>query len=129
MKKMLKNLRFILFLFIIFFALQNINAQNYPYTTHNYNFIRYDKNKIDFPGDSSQFENLFSKLDKVITTGEGKINIIHIGGSHIQAGRYTEVVRKKMQTFFPGLNGGRGLLFPFIYRKLGNLPKCRKKTM
>ncbi|MCF6365086.1 MAG: GDSL-type esterase/lipase family protein [Bacteroidales bacterium] len=107
-------------LYFIFGFIFSVNAQDYSYKS--YNFIRYDKNKIDFPGDSSQFGNLFSKLDKVIKTGEGKINVIHIGGSHIQAGRYTEVVRKKMQTFFPGLNGGRGLLFPFRMAKT-NGPK------
>ncbi len=111
------KLKTILLLSLTFNFSSIVTAQDYPYTTHKYNFIRYDKNKIDFPGDSSQFENLFSKLDRVIKTGEGKINIIHIGGSHIQAGRYTEVVRKKMQTFFPGLNGGRGLLFPYKMAK------------
>jgi len=97
-------------------------SQEYPYAERKYNFIRYDKNRIDFPGDSSQFEHLFYKLDKVIKTGEGKINIIHIGGSHIQAGIYSGVVRKRMQTFFPGLNGGRGLLFPYRMSKT-NSPK------
>ena len=111
------KLKSVLLLSLIFSLPTIINAQDYPFTIHNYKFIRYDKNTIDFPGDSSQFENLFSKLDRVIKTGEGKINIIHIGGSHIQAGRYTEVVRKKMQTFFPGLNGGRGLLFPYKMAK------------
>jgi lysophospholipase L1-like esterase len=99
------------------FIFSNLLSQDYPYAERKYNFIRYDKNKIDFPGDSSQFENLFYKLDQVIKTGEGKINIIHIGGSHIQAGSYTGVVRKKMQTFFPGLNGGRGLVFPYRMSK------------
>jgi lysophospholipase L1-like esterase len=95
-------------------------SQDYPYVEHNYNFIRYDKNKIIFPGDSADFENLFKKFDQVITSGEGKINIVHIGGSHIQAGYYSGVVRKKMQTFFPGLNGGRGLIFPYQMSKTNN---------
>ena len=124
MKKSLFLISFLLYSILYFFE---ANAQDYPYTSHNYNFIRYDKNKIDFPGDSSQFENLFYKLDKVIKTGEGKINIIHIGGSHIQAGIYSGVVRKKMQTFFPGLNGGRGMIFPYKMSKTNN-PKNYKIT-
>ncbi len=113
----------------IFFVLMYANtfSQDYPYPEQKYNFIRYDKNDINFPGDSSEFEHLFTKLDRVIKTGEGKINIVHIGGSHVQAGIYSGVVRKKMQTFFPGLNGGRGLIFPYPMSKTNN-PKNFKIT-
>ncbi len=101
-----------LLIVLISFSIK-LNAQNEDFSNYGYDFIRTDKNKIEFPADSSNFENLFFKLDRLIKTGEGKINIVHIGGSHIQSGFYTSVVRKKMQTFFPGLNAGRGLLFPF----------------
>ncbi len=91
-------------------------AQNdYPYTEHNntYRYIREDKNRIVFPGDSSSFEQFYSKLDSLILFGEKKIRILHFGGSHIQAGIYSGQCRKKLQNLFPGLNGGRGLVFPF----------------
>lgn len=39
-----------------------------------------------------------------------KVNIVHIGDSHIQADLMTNVVRKKLQAAFG--NGGRGLIFP-----------------
>jgi len=39
-----------------------------------------------------------------------KINIVHIGDSHIQADLMTNVVREKLQATFG--NGGRGLIFP-----------------
>ncbi|NPA68226.1 MAG: hypothetical protein GXO50_06415 [Chlorobi bacterium] len=92
----------------------NIKAQNdYPYSKFNFNYIRTDKNKILFPGDSTDFNNLIKKINTTILTGEGKIQIIHFGGSHIQAGIYSGIVRKKLQQFFPGLTGGRGMIFPY----------------
>lgn len=107
----------LLFIQILFFLTINISltfAQNaYPYSTYKQNYIRTDKNRITFPANSSNFENLFSKLDTLILKGEGKIRIIHFGGSHIQAGIYSGEARKKMQNFFPGLNGGRGMIFPY----------------
>jgi len=117
----MSRLKFWLIPIIVLFLSASLFAQDYyPYADRNYGFIRYEKNIISFPGDSGDFENLYNKLDKVIKTGEGKINIVHIGGSHIQAGYYSGVVRKKMQTFFPGLNGGRGLIFPYQMAKTNN---------
>ncbi|MCF6183265.1 MAG: GDSL-type esterase/lipase family protein [Bacteroidales bacterium] len=101
------------FIILIIFS-RNLSAQDYPYTEYSdYRYIRYDKNKIIFPGDSSDFEKFNKKLDNLILKGEGKINIIHFGGSHIQAGIYSGVTRKKLQNFYPGLNGGRGFIFPY----------------
>lgn len=59
----------------------------------------------------------FNKLDTLILKGEEKIHIIHFGGSHIQAGIYSGECRKKLQTFYPGLNGGRGMVFPYAMSK------------
>jgi len=108
-------IHFIFFSFLLFLKSETTYSQNdYPYTEYSdYHYIRYDKNKIIFPGDSSDFQNLFSKLDTLILKGEKKINIVHFGGSHIQAGIYSGICRKKMQNFYPGLNGGRGMIFPY----------------
>ncbi|NOZ35945.1 MAG: hypothetical protein GXO80_11680 [Chlorobi bacterium] len=107
----MQKIRLIIFLTIFS---QNLFAQDYPYTEYPYyHYIRYDKNKIYFPGDSLAFDNFNNKLDTLILKGEGKINIVHFGGSHIQAGIYSGVARKKLQNFFPGLNGGRGMIFPY----------------
>lgn len=51
---------------------------------------------------------------KLANLGSGnsnqKVNIVHIGDSHIQADLMTNVVREKLQAAFG--NGGRGLIFP-----------------
>ena len=109
-----QNLSLIQIIIFITINISILSAQNaYSYSTYKQTYIRTDKNKIIFPADSSNFENLFSKLDTLILKGEGKIRIIHFGGSHIQAGIYSGQARKMMQNFFPSLNGGRGMIFPY----------------
>ncbi len=103
----------ILSLLIYVFCFGILSAQDYPYAEFDFNYIRTDKNKILFPGDSSDFEKFNKKLDNLVIKGDGKIRIIHFGGSHIQAGIYSGVCRKKLQNLYPGLNGGRGTVFPY----------------
>ena len=104
----------LVFVVFVFFTANYLKAQNdYPLEISYYNFIHYDKNKIIFPGDSSDFEHLFQKIDTLILNGVGKVRIVHIGGSHIQADVYSGRMRERLQTFYPGLNGGRGSVFPY----------------
>jgi lysophospholipase L1-like esterase len=42
-----------------------------------------------------------------------KLNFYHIGGSHLQADIYTHEMRTNLQTNWRGLEGERGLIFPF----------------
>ncbi len=115
-------LKYTLLIFVLLIA-HKFKAQNdYPLQISYYNFIHYDKNIIKFPGDSTDFEHLFSKIDTLILDGKGKIRIVHIGGSHIQADIYSGRMRERLQTFYPGLNGGRGSVFPYRISKT-NTPK------
>lgn len=115
-------LKIVLFsLSLIVSSSSNIYAQSdFPLDINYYNFIHYDENKIAFPGDSSKFEQLFQKMDTLILNGKGKITIVHIGGSHIQADVYSGRMRERLQTFYPGMNGGRGSVFPFRISKTNN---------
>jgi len=104
----------------LFVALFQASAQDYPHEKTNYPFINYDKNKLEFYGDSSGFGKLFEKFDRTIFEGEGQIDIIHMGGSHIQAGIFSATMRKKIQTIQPGLNSYRGFLFPYQMARTNN---------
>ncbi len=109
-----KKLFFLLFLNTVLFIKIGFSQNDYPFTEHSeYRYIRFDKNNILFPGDTANFQKFFNKLDTLILKGEKKIQIVHFGGSHIQAGIYSGQCRKKLQTFYPGLNGGRGFIFPY----------------
>ena len=107
------DFNFVFLMVLAFFMPEYFYAQQVKIAEKSYGFIHEDKNQVDFPGDSSRFINLFGKLGKLVKEGEGQINIVHIGGSHIQADMYTHVVRRQMQLNFPGYSGGRGLVFPF----------------
>ncbi len=85
-----------------------------------YPFIKYEKNTIITPADSNYLEGLYDKFDQIINYGEGKINIIHIGGSHIQADIYTNQIRKRFQSLQYDMNGGRGMVFPYRIAKTNN---------
>jgi lysophospholipase L1-like esterase len=70
-------------------------------------------NCIEFRGDSVSFERFFDKMDSVLFFGEGNLRIVHIGGSHVQAGTLTRRLRNDLMSLRPALDGGRGLVFPF----------------
>ena len=84
-------------------------AETIPY----YNFINYPDNVLQFPGGRKNFDRFFAKLDTLTHYGEGKINILHIGGSHVQAGTLSNRLREDMFTLADGIKGERGFLFPF----------------
>ena len=46
-------------------------------------------------------------------TGQGNINIVHIGGSHVQAGTMSNTIRQRLMHNHPRLVSGRGMLFPY----------------
>lgn len=69
--------------------------------------------------------NIFSKLDTLLQTKSGQINIIHIGDSHIQAGFISNVVRNTLQNAFG--NAGYGFSFPYNLVKT-NGPRSIKYT-
>jgi hypothetical protein len=85
-----------------------------------YSVIKYNEDVIHFPGNDSAFTNLYLHINRLILGGEDKIQIVHMGGSHIQADIYTNILRERLQELSPGMNGGRGLIFPFRMAKTNN---------
>lgn len=78
-----------------------------------YPFIRYDENVLQFPGGHQQFDTLYQKLDSLLQGGRGHISIVHIGGSHVQAGYLSHQLRTDFATLADSVMTERGLLFPF----------------
>ena len=77
-------------------------------------FSHFDRNRLIYPGDSIAMERFFDKLDTLLFTGKGNVSIMHIGGSHVQAGVFSQTMRDNLLNLFPGLTAGRGLVFPFM---------------
>ncbi|MBL0742839.1 GDSL-type esterase/lipase family protein [Chryseolinea lacunae] len=77
-----------------------------------FTFRTYDlaDDSTNFIQNADYLEPFFEALVQLKTTGRGKINIIHLGDSHIQADFLTDVVRRNFQRDFG--NAGRGLIVP-----------------
>lgn len=85
-------------------------------------FARFDQNKITFNPDSSLLCNFFVKFDSVMKTGVGNVNILHIGGSHVQAGTFPHQIRRNLLTTYPEMIARRGMIFPYSVAKKCNNP-------
>lgn len=108
-------LAFLSALLFLFLSTGNSHAQDqsYLYQVNQYNFIRYDKNELHNFGSDAYSERLFGKLEKLFHTGEGRINVVHIGGSHIQAGTFSGRMRTRFQQLGGDMNAGWGFMFPY----------------
>lgn len=109
------GLRFSVFGLFFFFLLQNLSAQENPYLyqVNQYNFIRYDLNELHHFGNDKYSAGFNDKLEKLIRTGEGRINVVQIGGSHIQAGTFSGQIRSRLQLMNGEINAGWGFMFPY----------------
>lgn len=104
-------------LFILFFILNfsfSISAQTIDSTAYiQYKFINRSINKIE--NDSTSLSSFYEKLYQLEKTEKGRVNIIHMGDSHIQADNLSGTIRQKLQLKFG--NAGRGLIFPYRVAK------------
>ena len=64
--------------------------------------IRLGTNRLDFPGSRERFDSLINRLQH----SDEHLNILHIGGSHVQAGFFPQRLREHF-------DASRGLLFPW----------------
>lgn len=108
--------------FVVFALLYGpfLRAQDFPYVDVGYGFIRKDKNKLLNTENAVGFDIFYSKWAKLIRTGNEKIEVLHLGDSHIQADFLTGRIRNRMQQFFPGSEGARGLIFPYNLAETNN---------
>ncbi len=90
-------------------------AQNnsYLYRVNQHDFIRYDLNELHHFGSDKYSSRFYNKLEKMMQTGEGRINIVQIGGSHIQAGTFSGEIRTRLQQLNGEMNAGWGFMFPY----------------
>ena len=77
-------------------------------------YAHIERNALQFPGGASaDFDAFLRKLDTLVVTGRGDVRILHIGGSHVQGGTWTNTLRKNLMALRYGMDGGRGLVFPY----------------
>mgnify|MGYP002777126385 CR=1 FL=1 len=110
----------LVWLWTIFGGLWTVEVDAQQSLQAKYPFLQTDKNKIDFYGDSTKFNQFFERLDRVLLAGDGQVNVLHMGGSHVQGGVLTHTMRQQLQSLAPGLKGQRGLVFPYTLAKTNN---------
>ena len=101
-----------------------------------YPFIRYGDNTLQFPSGRADFDTLYHKMDSLLSTGKGKINILHIGGQPRTSRIPEPPVADELFHLrrFGNDRPGRGIPFPHpaderspklpyrFYRNMGKLP-------
>ena len=78
-----------------------------------------DSAHLFFPNGHGGFSVFYNKLGEQLKHQSNRINILHIGGSHVQAGVISDQLRQDLSTMHDSLSGyhcdkaDRGLVFPF----------------
>lgn len=83
-------------------------------------YIHLDHNMLTFPGVHIKPDMFFSKMKELMLFGSGKVHLLHIGGSHLQADIYSNRLRNHLANFLPHLMSSRGLIFPYSVAKTNN---------
>ena len=77
-----------------------------------YPFLKLEANELQFPAGQEKMSAFFDRLEELSFSGKGQLNVLHIGGSHVQAGTLSSAMRQGMQQLHPGIAGSRGFFFP-----------------
>ena len=109
------------YLLIIIVNLCNLYAGDFHVEIPEYKWINYQSNRIRIPGnDSTRINAFFQRFDSLSYHKAGKINIMHIGGSHVQADMFSNQVRRNLDRINGDLRPSRGYIFPFSVAKTNN---------
>jgi lysophospholipase L1-like esterase len=108
---------------ILFLILNFLFISGY-YTQENtalYPFIKQEYNHLYFSQDSSSFLRFYKKLARLKEEKNVRINIIHIGGSHVQGGTWSNAFVSDFQNEYK-TEGGGYFTFPYKIAKTNGQP-------
>lgn len=77
-----------------------------------YPFLDLSQNVIHHGTDSSNFNHFLTKLTELKEGRRNRVTFVHIGGSHVQAGFWSEALQDSLQRL-AGTSGGGKFLFPY----------------
>ena len=107
------NKRLLYLLIILCIPAFHATAQSNDKDAGQYKFINYKANTLHYDSTSPTMSRFFSKWQRLMKTHQGNLNIVHIGGSHVQAGSLPNTIRCNILADNPDLVGPRGLVFPY----------------
>ena len=76
--------------------------------------------ELQWPAGDTAFERVWRRLDTLVNEGRGALNIVHLGGSHVQAGMLTDAVRRGLHQMSPGVQGSVGWIYPYTLAGTNN---------
>lgn len=76
-------------------------------------FVRYELNRISHHENSTALHGTYQKLESLLFEGKGSLNIIHIGGSHVQAGTLPNRIKENLIAMGGNSRGDLGFFFPY----------------
>ena len=86
-------------------------------------FIRFNDDKLYWGKDSMKLVRFYQKWNDVIQNKRGNVHIMHIGGSHVQAGTMSNRIRRHVLAEYGGEPADRGLIFPYSAANVCNNPR------
>ena len=98
-----------------------------------YPFVRYTVNHLKYDTTSPTMQAFFDRWNNMNANRQGNLNIVHIGGSHVQAGMMTQTIRQRLLAA-GGVVGQRGMIFPYSAAARCNNPPdyrvhCRERMV
>ncbi len=102
------------YLLILFVFVVKVScAQDLFRSSETHSFVDYSKNVIITPADRSPMQSFLKKLRELREKGKGQINVVQMGGSHVQADFWTRTIREDFNLFLNQEIASRGMLFPY----------------
>ena len=99
----------------------SMSAQTYLKEILPYDCVTDSLNKIEFLGDDSlHFWRFVNKMNLALLNPTTQMNVVHIGGSHIQADVISNRIRRNLNSINDSIYSGRGIIFPYSVAKTNN---------
>jgi lysophospholipase L1-like esterase len=113
-----KKAKFIFIFFVLSFSsFGQAELAQYP-------FIKVEENRLHFSKDSSSFIRFCKKLDEYKQGNRKRLSVVHIGGSHVQGGTWSNTFASNFQRQM-NTRGGGYFAFPYKIAKTNGQPYVR----
>lgn len=78
-----------------------------------YPYVQWEQNHFTGDFNSPTMHRFYQQFEQMLQCKTGRLNVVHFGGSHIQADIWSNYLREQLQGIDTNVRGARGILFPF----------------
>lgn len=97
-----------------------VQAQPSPFMGDAPPFVDQARNVVESGPAGRALQGWHDALDHLLFQGEGQVNVVHIGGSHLQADLWSQQARQRLSQLAPGIRSARGAAFPYGLARTNN---------